>query len=167
MSRAGGGTDRLHRPTARPRPADGGAGFTLLEMLVVVLVLSLMVGLVVSRGPSQSPTLDARAAAGRLVQALRTARVAAITGSAPVRLEVDLARQSLASTAPGVTMQMPPSVRLSYVTAAGRAVDAGRAVVTFAPDGSSSGGALAVSSQSARDVVAIDPFTGRVEARGG
>ncbi len=99
------------------------------------------------------------------MQALRTAQTTAIAGGAPVRCLVDLARQSLDST--GMVTALPPTVRMTYLTAAGVPVAAGRAVITFAADGSSSGGALAVSSQAARSIVAVDPFTGRVGIRDG
>ncbi len=148
------------------RQQRDAAGFTLLEMLVVVLLLALIGGLVLARGPSRSPVLDARVTASRLMQVLRGARAAAIAGGAPVRLDIDVALQSVHSGI-GTALQIPPSIRLAYRSAAGLPV-ARNAAITFAGDGSSSGGILALSSQTVNSIITIDPFTGRVEvARGG
>ncbi len=110
--------------------------------------------------------MDTRAAAESLAQALRATRLAAIVGGEPATFRIDLAQQSVRSGAGAVT-RVSPSVRLSYLTEAGVTIAAGRAAITFAADGSSSGGTLTVSSQAVRNAVAVDPFTGRVEVLGG
>ena len=49
-------------------------GFTLLEVLIVVVILGLALGIAVSRGPVRSVALEARAAAADMARTLRMAR---------------------------------------------------------------------------------------------
>ena len=138
------------------------AGFTLLETLVVLVVLSLMAGLVMSRGPARSPSLEVQAAAASLAQVLRGARATAILTGEPTRVEVDLLAR-IARVGNGGALALPPVVRLSFDAVSGGTPVVGRPAIAFGPDGSSSGGSFALVLQSARSVVTIDAFTGRVD----
>lgn len=137
------------------------AGFTLIEMIVVLAVLGLMLGIVLDRGPPHSPTLDLRAAAGEMAQALRVARARAIATDRPVAFTVDPARNSFGvdGAPPRV---LPPALRLSVLAAPGEAASARRAAIRFAPDGSSSGGRVAISEGARHAEIGVDWLTGRV-----
>jgi prepilin-type N-terminal cleavage/methylation domain-containing protein len=50
------------------------AGFTLLEMIIVIAVLGMALGLVVTRGPMRSQTMEMQAAVNQVAQGLRVAR---------------------------------------------------------------------------------------------
>lgn len=172
IKRNGEYLDRNHRmslarqdwsPFQDPRPPGEPAnedGFTLLETLIVLVVLSLMAGLVLARGPSRSPTFEVRAAAANLAQTLRGARAMAILTGAPARVEIDLLNRQIRSGANALIL--PASVRLTYTAVSGRSA-AGRAVVAFGADGSSSGGVFGLFLQAVRSAVTIDAFTGRVD----
>ena len=54
------------------------AGFTLIEVLVVLVILGLTIALIVSRGPARSTGFDLRATAGSVAQQLRLTRSEAI-----------------------------------------------------------------------------------------
>jgi prepilin-type N-terminal cleavage/methylation domain-containing protein len=138
------------------------AGFTLLETLVVLVVLSLLAGLVLARGPSRSPSVETEAAADSLAQVLRSARVAAISTGEPTRVEVDLTNRNIRSGR-GAPVLLPSSVRLAFTTVSGRTGASGRASIGFAADGSSSGGVFALSIQTVQSLLTVDVFTGRVE----
>lgn len=129
-------------------------GFTLLEMLVVIAVMGLLAGLVLTRGPARSAGLEARLAANTLAGTLRAARAQAIATDRAVAVRVD-----------------GPAGTVAVGTAAPRAVGAvlippPRPLV-FAPDGSSSGGAVGVAAGPLRKVVAVDWLTGRVTVADG
>jgi prepilin-type N-terminal cleavage/methylation domain-containing protein len=47
------------------------AGFTLIEILVVLAILGVALGMLIGRGPMRSRGLETRAAAGALAQSLR------------------------------------------------------------------------------------------------
>ena len=137
----------------RPRPAPAPprpAGFTLLEMIVVLAILGLALALVVTRGPPRSPGLDMRAAASLVARSLREARSQAIAANSPTAVTLDPATGSIA--AGGRVVRLPPDVALS----------APAATVSFAPDGSSSGGTVGLAGAGRRFVVAVNWLTGRV-----
>src|ERR1700760_511621 len=70
------------------------AGFTLLEMIIVVAVLGLSLGLVVSHGPMRSEALEMQAAVSQVAQGLRTARSKAIAANGTARFVIDLSTHS-------------------------------------------------------------------------
>jgi general secretion pathway protein H len=137
-------------------------GFTLLEMIVVLVVLSLLAGLVVARGPQRSAALDLRAAAAEMVQALRGARAQAIATNRRTVFRLDLAahRYAVDGAAPRA---LPAALGLDMVFAAGQPGEAG--AISFAPDGSSSGGRIDLSQGGRVVEVDIAWLTGRVTAQ--
>jgi general secretion pathway protein H len=59
---------------SRTRRHGGQAGFTLIEMIVLLVVIGLVLSLFIQRGPMRSPALEARVAADQVAQGLRLAR---------------------------------------------------------------------------------------------
>lgn len=149
---------RARLPAASP--CHRTAGFTLIEMLVVIVVLGLALGLVVSRGPMHSPTLDVRAAASQMESALRLARARAIAGDRTVRFVIDVIRHRFAMDG-GEAMALSPDIGLSVITVAGSAAGP-QAAISFAPDGSSSGGQIDLVDAGHRVRLGVDWLTGRI-----
>ncbi len=137
------------------------AGFTLLEVIVVIVVLGLMVGLVVQRGPPRSPTLDLRAAAEEVTRTLRLVRARAIASDRPVVFHLDVARHFFTVDG-GPPRLLPPGFALGMVAVAPGSVPGDGTSIGFAPDGSSSGGRVAMGEGSRRIEVDVDWLTGRV-----
>lgn len=134
-------------------------GFTLMEMLVVLVLMSIAVGLAgfaLQRGLSSAAE---RRAVGDMVEALRATRVHAIVTGQPAKTEFDLRR--LTVKAPGRRMQhLPDHLQVILNTAA----DLG-ATVEFYPDGGSSGGNLVVVGDAKRWRIDIAWLTGNVKVR--
>ena len=124
-------------------------GFTLIEMLVVLVVLGLMGGLVMARGPSRSAGLNARMAANRLAGVLRTARSEAIADDRPVTVVFD---------GPAGTVR----IGVKPASAVGAVLTPSPPPIVFAPDGSSGGGHIDVIAGPVHKQVAVDWLTGRV-----
>ncbi|MDR3537708.1 MAG: GspH/FimT family pseudopilin [Acetobacteraceae bacterium] len=145
-----------------PTDPDGGpaAGFTLIEMLVVLAILGSAAAILLARGPASSPALEARGAASELAQALRLGRSRAIAGDRAVPVVLDLATHRLTlDGAPRPTL--PGSVALAAVMADGSRPTR-QAAFVFAPDGSASGGRIALGAGTRRLVVTVDWLTGRI-----
>ena len=145
-----------------PGDATRQAGFTLLEVLVVLAVVGLALGLVAARGPARSPSLEAREAAGELALALRQARGLAIASNRRVTFVLDVARHAY-RIGDGPTRPLPAALALSMTAAAGEAGEGRTASgIGFSPDGSSSGGRIRLAAGAVGRVVAVDWLTGRV-----
>jgi general secretion pathway protein H len=134
-------------------------GFTLMEMLVVLVLMSIAVGLVGFALQQGLSSAGERRAVGDMVEALRATRVKAIVTGQTARTEFDLRR--LTVKAPGKRVQhLPEHLRVTLNTAA----DLG-ASVEFYPDGGSSGGNLLVVGADKRWRIDIGWLTGNVQVR--
>jgi general secretion pathway protein H len=141
-------------PTDAP---ESTAGFTLIEMAVVLVIIGLMLGLVLTHGPMRSRTVEAHAAAEQVVRGLRLARARAIELNRPVVFSLDVEGHDfrIDGAAP---QPLPEALRLAIIGI--RREDAG--VISFAPDGSSSGGRIEMDGNGSRLLVGVDWLTGRV-----
>ena len=154
------------RPKNRSGRLGGGtAGFTLIEVLVVLTILGLVLGIFVSRGPQRSPALELRSAAQAISGALRLARGRSIAGNAVVGVTFDLARLTwrLDGAAPVI---LPLGTTMTVTTTADNASATRLAAIRFSPDGSSSGGRVALVNRGRRIDVGVEWLTGRGLAYG-
>ena len=133
--------------------AGGTGGFTLLEILVVVVIMALALGLVLANGPAGSPAASLESAAMRVAGAFRLARSEAIARDAPVAVMLDPAAETLRiGTAPPA--RLPRGVT---------AEPADRVIrVTFSPDGTEAGGPVILAAGDLTRTVAINWLTGAV-----
>ena len=130
---------------------SGNAGFTLIEMVVVLAVLALALGLVLTHGPVRSQRLELDSAARQVAGALRLARSRAIAQERPVSFALDARGYSLDRGAPVIW---------------GAAVSpGGNRLVVFTPDGGSSGGLIVLREGDRAVAIGVDWLTGRVVVR--
>lgn len=134
-------------------------GFTLLEMLVVIVLMSIGIGLVgfgLSRGLQSA---SERQVVGQMVQALRTTRSAAIISGQTREVKFDLRQRTF--HAPGQRIERwPANLGVQLNTAAD--LDSAFA---FHPDGSSSGGNLVLFSGERNWRIDVGWLTGSVKSR--
>ncbi|WP_460135254.1 GspH/FimT family pseudopilin [Pseudomonas sp. S1_E04] len=134
-------------------------GFTLLEMLVVILLISIAAGLLGLGVRQGLQVAKERRAVGQIVDALRTTRAAAIVSGTAARTEFDLPRRAF--LVPGRAPQHWPAglgVTLHTAEQLGPAV-------AFYPDGSSTGGHLVLANGSRRWRIDIGWLTGSVQSK--
>jgi general secretion pathway protein H len=136
--------------TTRNNPVSKTAGFTLLELLVVLAIAGMLVALVPAAVSAVVPGAKARTAAFDMASTLRDARNLAISQSIPVDVVFDpeSASYAIAGSPPSVLprgMALVIQERSGYVSetrrVAGHSPFDREAPVTlrFYPDGSSSG----------------------------
>lgn len=145
---------------------DSEQGFTLIEMIVVLVVLALIAGIVISRGPSRSPTLEVKQAVAMVAQALRGARAAAIAADRPVDVDIDTVQHSIRADSARL-MLLPGMVAIQAAVPFGAAEPQRDVAIRFAPDGSSSGGGVLLAEGAVRMTVMVDGLTGRVRFSNG
>lgn len=143
--------------------ARQSAGFTLIELMVVIAVIGVLFGAVMARGPFRSRTLAMRGAAGELAQALRQARSEAIRTDRPVSLTLDL-KDHRYRVGAGRAVALPSELDLAMLTTRGerQTADPG---IRFDPDGSSTGGRIVLADGKHRIEVGVDWLGGRVSLR--
>jgi general secretion pathway protein H len=140
----------------------GHAGFTLIEMLVVVAVLGLAMALFAMHGPQRSPALDLRTAAQQVAGTLRLARSRAIASNRDVNVTFDTAARSVNLDGTGART-LPPGIGVTVTALVGETAGDRLAAIRFAPDGSSTGGEIDLDGAGRRVRVGVEWLTGRVE----
>jgi general secretion pathway protein H len=149
-------------PQGEGEKKHGAAGFTLIELMVVLVIMGLMLGLVLRNGPMRSPVLQTRAAAAQVAQGLRSARARAIALNHPVTFSLDVEDHSF-RVDDAAPQMLPATLQLAALTVAGKASrQRNDSNISFAPDGSSSGGRIELAGNGVRLLVGVDWLTGLV-----
>jgi general secretion pathway protein H len=140
---------------------DAQAGFTLVELLVVLGLLALVYGMVAPSLGRAIGSSEIRIAARELVAALREARAAAIGGGREVRFVVDGAAGAYG--AGQVRRPIPRGFDIAAEVPESRRLSARVGAIDFYPDGASTGGQVVLAGRGGpRFAVAVDWLTGRV-----
>lgn len=130
------------------------AGFTLLEMLVVLVLLGLATAMVAPRLSAGGAALDADART--LAAALEDARWTALRTGRPVTLRLDL-------DVPGWDGGRLPGTAALRVVGDAALMPGGAAQVLFLPDGSASGADIRLTGRRGGErAIRVDWLTGRV-----
>ncbi len=142
----------------------GAAGFTLVEIVVVVALIGLTLGIVsVSVGEGLTGA-KVRAASRDLAAALRYTRTQAIVKREAQVLTLDVDARSY--TAPGrAPVELPRQMEMKLLTAAAEQVERGVGRIRFFPDGSSTGGHIELIRDTAVWGIDVAWLTGEVRLR--
>jgi general secretion pathway protein H len=135
------------------------AGFSLLEMLVVVAILALASALLMPMLERPSDTLRLEASARDLVGAMRLTRAAAIAGNAELALMIDVEERTFES--PAVPRRsLDPNIEAKLTFAEPMRETEARGGFRFFPDGSSTGGDVRLKLNGREAKICVDWFTG-------
>ena len=151
--------DRSLQPRPRTRSTDRRAGFTLIKVVAVMLIIALVASLAVTmmpgtgRGGLKALTLETAAL-------LRRERLGAVLTGRDRQVSLDGERRVLVGDG-GDVLAIPRDVAVEIL-----GIDAlwsGRqAVVRFAPDGASTGAVLKLSRENAEYEIRVNWYTGGV-----
>jgi general secretion pathway protein H len=143
------------------RPLRREAGFTLIEMLVVVAIMGFALTMIVTRGPVRSQALEMNAAVSEVAQGLRLARSRAIATNTPVQFAVDVPLRSFRIDR-GTPTVLPRSLSIAMTAVSEETLGARLAAIRFNGDGSATGGRIELTDGQRRSQVGVDWLTGRV-----
>lgn len=148
--------------TSRAGSRAAAAGFTLLELLVVLVILGLTVTLAVPMFTHAMPGVEARAAARDVAAMLRAAHSLAIAGNREVTVAVDLDRRTV-ELAGARSRTIAKGIGIGLYTAAEELIDRGAGRIRFYPDGTSTGGRVRLSAGERKYDVVVDWISGSVK----
>lgn len=145
--------------------ADKG-GFTLLEMLVALAILSLATAGAGFALSALEPRIELRQATARLDELLFKARDAALSEGSSAVIRFDPTSRVLEFVSRNISYRLPKGVELSIVGGAFGG-DIARPSIAFLSDGSSTGGVVELRSGELRAIRRIGWLTGRIERGAG
>ena len=137
-------------------------GFTLFELLLVLLLVGMLYGLSMPMLGAGSTGVDIKAASRQLAAGLRKARAVAVTERREAVLTLDVDGRTFSLTGDPKTYSLPKQLDLSLFTAQSELVREKIGGIRFFPDGTSTGGRVTVSAGESKQWVDVDWVTGRV-----
>jgi general secretion pathway protein H len=137
-------------------------GFTLLELMVVLLIIGLLLVLVPDHLWRPQPGLEVRVAARALADGLRQTRSDAVATNHEQVFTLDVAGHSFRPGQDRPLESINGALELGLDTARSELVDAERGQIRFFPDGSSTGGRIRLTMQPQQAQVTVDWLTGQV-----
>ncbi|SHN87845.1 prepilin-type N-terminal cleavage/methylation domain-containing protein [Bradyrhizobium erythrophlei] len=150
---------RVVLPVLRSWNADRGAGFTLIEVMAVMLIIALVATLVLTMMPGTGRA-GLKAVTLQTASLLRRERLGAILTGRDREVSLDAKRRILVGDGGGI-VALPRDIALDIL-----GIDAlwsGRqAVVRFHPDGASTGVVLKLSREKAEYEIRVNWYTGGV-----
>lgn len=141
------------------------SGFTLVELMVVLVVAALLAGVAV---PNMMPAIDAmrmRAAAGDIASALRHVRGQALSSGREATFFLDVEKHYYRVSGRHKHYALPSSVKLGLFTAEHELEGDGGGSIRFYPDGSATGGRVTLLAGNKKNLVDVNWLTGAIVLR--
>jgi general secretion pathway protein H len=138
------------------------AGFTLLEILVVLVIAAVAYGLLLGTPFRGASSADLKSAARDLASGLRQAQTTAMVTRRDALLTLDMESREFLMPGDANGKKLPKGIDLKLFTAQTEVTSDKRGSIRFYPDGSSTGGRITVSAGERKYLVDVDWLTGRV-----
>ncbi len=137
-------------------------GFTLIELLVVMVLMGVILAVVPMALFNVLPGVELKGAARDIAAGLRQARSLAVLGNRDVDFVVDIAARDYAILGKGESHALPERLEIQLETAQSDLSDEDVGVISFFPDGSSTGGRVTLGWAGREYHVMVDWLTGQV-----
>lgn len=143
----------------------GSRGFTLLEIMIVLLLMSLFFGLVSSNMISRLQRSALSTVSQDLVAAIRYTRAQALIKSKEQRILFDLANSTYTIPEKNQTVSVPEELNMKLVTAQIELQDETSGGIRFYPDGSSTGGSITLTGNTTIWEINVGWLGGNIEVQ--
>ncbi len=137
-------------------------GFTLVELLVVLAIISLLLAFTPAAFNRMMPGLEVQSATRQLAASLRSARSAAIRDNTETTLTLDLEARLYRLDELGREQAIDEDIEVSMLTARSELESEQTGRIRFYPDGTSTGGRVTFAGGGAAYDVLVDWLTGRI-----
>lgn len=148
-------------PTCRDIEFHRQAGFTLFEVIAVLVIAALTVGALTFVTRPTSGRAQLSAVAGTVAAGLRHTRGRAIKRGRELVARINVAQKRISWDTERVPLTLQRNIEIKATTAKSE-IDGATAGIRFFPNGSSTGGRLQLTSNGTRYDVAVNWLTGRV-----
>ncbi len=138
------------------------AGFSLVELLVVLVIAVTVISVTTVAYNKLSTNAYLKNSARHVAASLRYTRNYAVAKGVDAQMQIDLNRRLYRYTGNNGSFAFRPGIDLKVFSADFPNQTPGIVAIHFAPDGSSSGGRVTLSSRNKTYVVHVDWLTGRV-----
>ena len=143
------------------RTSQGQDGFTLLELLTVLVILGMSASVVAFSVSRRSDRMTLSALATEIASRARATRSVAIETGRDSTLLVDVGRRNIVSAGGRSPLPIPADIDLNVVASSAEQRGSVSAI-RFFPDGASSGGTIQLRQAGSFYEIRINWFTGRV-----
>lgn len=140
-------------------------GFTLLEMLLVMMLATLVLTLVPANFSAVVPHVERQAEVRHFISVLRSARGAAIRERRAVTLMLDVKRHQYYLAGSEQVKALPKRLAIHYSAPFSSVANEPLVAIRFFADGSSSGGLIEMTMEGEMYHITIDWLTGKVSYR--
>ncbi|MES9991426.1 MAG: GspH/FimT family protein [Candidatus Thiodiazotropha sp.] len=139
-------------------------GFTLIELMLVLVLMALLASLTPPLFERAFPALKLKAAARDLAQEIRYIQQTAILSGQPSKIEFDLENNAYQSDLvnSGEVRHLPDGLQFTRQPSSALVNHGQILVFKFFPDGSSNGGSLLLDNGGRRFAIMVDWLTSRV-----
>jgi len=142
-------------------PGNLQKGFSLVELLVVLVIMAVLVGSISVVVLNQQETLQTQSR--KIVQNMRLTQQRSIRDDSPYQIEIDLSTNSFQFY--DEVIELPDTVSIAVRTAENQLIDDERVGMTFYPDFSSSGGVVTLESEEALFEISVTWISGKIVTR--
>jgi general secretion pathway protein H len=151
-------------PTTPEQQPPGDNGFTLLEMLVVLAIMSMTIAAATISFRGSGGAVRLQPLAVRIAADLKLARAEAIAQNRPVEVAFDAAKHAYQVQGSRAAVVLPGSIGFTLVTPAEFRRNTDGAHLVFFADGSSTGGRVTLTDNRLAITLMVDWLTGAVTA---